>query len=531
MDKNMKIEFSSALLDIAEVNSSFDIGKLRVAYTGKNRNNTFISKESFERAIPTMFNCPVVAHYIREEEQIGSHDGEFVKDKDGNVKYVNVTQPVGLVPESAHWSWEEVDDNGVIHQYLCTEVVLWKRQEAYEAIKTNGITKQSMEIQVDDGEMLDDYYNIKDFTFTAFCLLGTAEPCFESAALFTFADREEFKAQYTEMLKEFKLAFASADNNKKEGNEDLKLNELLEKYSVALEDIDFEVEGLSDEELEAKFADVFESIESESVNTEESTESAAEDAEIAEGSDKDEDIDDIEVAEDESDDGSEGEDFALESQIHESLRQVVTQEKITDDWGEYSRRWMIDYDAEAQEVYYYDNDDGNLYGCTYTLDGDDVVIDFAAQKRKKFAIVDYVEGENTPDAVYELVKTYRDKYIQSSAIDPAEFERLQEFERTTLASERAEAEEALFAKFEAKLGEDEEFKTLRDKASEFELDALEKELYALVGKVDFNFSLKNMGKNEEKNNKPLIGFEAAFAATKTSDEAAMDNFMDRYLKK
>ena len=117
MDKNMKIEFSSALLDIAEVNSSFDIGKLRVAYTGKNRNNTFISKESFERAIPTMFNCPVVANYIREEEQIGSHDGEFVKDKDGNVKYVNITQPVGLVPESAQWNWENINDNGVIHQY------------------------------------------------------------------------------------------------------------------------------------------------------------------------------------------------------------------------------------------------------------------------------------------------------------------------------------------------------------------------------------------------------------------------------
>lgn len=509
MDKNMKIEFSSALLDIAEVNSSFDIGKLRVAYTGKNRNNTFISKESFERAIPTMFNCPVVANYIREEEQIGSHDGEFVKDKDGNVKYVNITQPVGLVPESAQWNWENINDNGVIHQYLCTEVVLWKRQEAYEAIKANGITKQSMEIQVDNGEMLDDYYNIKDFTFTAFCLLGTAEPCFESAALFTFTDREEFKAQYTEMLKEFKLAFASADNNKKEGNEDLKLNELLEKYSVTLEDIDFETEGLSDEELEEKFAEVFES---------ESTE----DGEVDE-SNNDEDEADTEAAG--------GEDFMLDSQIHESLRQAIIKEKLTDEWGEYSRRWMVDYDVEVQEVYYYDNSDGNLYGCTYTLDGDDIIIDFADQKRKKFAIVDYVEGESTPDSVYELVKSYRDKYIQSSTIDPAEFERLQEFERTTLASERAEAEEALFAKFETKLGENEEFKALKDKASELELGALEKELYALVGKVDFNFSLKKMGEKEGKNNKPIIGFEAAFVANKTRDEAAMDNFMDRYLKK
>ena len=95
MKKNMNIVFSSALTDIVEKNPSFDAGKLRVAYTGKNRNNTFISKEAFERAVPSMFNVPVVANYMREEDEIGSHDGEWVKDKDGETKYVNLTQPVG----------------------------------------------------------------------------------------------------------------------------------------------------------------------------------------------------------------------------------------------------------------------------------------------------------------------------------------------------------------------------------------------------------------------------------------------------
>lgn len=99
--KNMTIEFSSSLSNVVEVNPSFDSAKLRIAYTGKNRNNSFISKEAFERAIPTMYNCPVVANYIRESDEIGSHDGEFVKDSNGNTKYVNITQPVGMIPESA----------------------------------------------------------------------------------------------------------------------------------------------------------------------------------------------------------------------------------------------------------------------------------------------------------------------------------------------------------------------------------------------------------------------------------------------
>ena len=36
-----------------------------------------------------------------------------------------------------------------------------------------------------------------------------------------------------------------------------KLNELWAQYNKTLEDLDFEYEGLSDEELEAKFAEVF----------------------------------------------------------------------------------------------------------------------------------------------------------------------------------------------------------------------------------------------------------------------------------
>ena len=483
MKKNMNIVFSSALTDIVEKNPSFDAGKLRVAYTGKNRNNTFISKEAFERAVPSMFNVPVVANYMREEDEIGSHDGEWVKDKDGETKYVNLTQPVGIVPESAQWYWEDVEDRGVMHQYFCTDVVLWKRQEAYQKIKDNGVTEQSMEIEVQNGEMLDDYYDIKDFCFTAFCLLGTAEPCFESAALFTFEQKDEFQRQYTEMLKEFKLAFASADEtDKKEGKENLKLNELLEKYSVSESDLNFEIDGLSDDELEAKFAEAFE----------------ADDEEVEEV----EEVEETEEPEDDTTDDPDSEEFGLNSQLADNLRKAIGSEKYEDDWGyTWSRRFMIDYDAEASEVYFYDCEDGNMYGCEYKLDGDDVVVDFENSKRKKYAIVDYVEGSTQEFNLKEVLDTFSKEYA-TAAVDQKEFDRLKEFEQKTLAATREADEAELFERFDDKLKDNDEFKALKENSAKYTLEDLEKELFALVGKVEF--ALANEPKPQSK---PGIGFE------------------------
>lgn len=55
--------------------------------------------------------------------------------------------------------------------------------------------------------MKDGVYVIDRFEFTAFCLLGTAEPCYESAALMAFS-RNDFKNQLDEMMREFKESFS-----------------------------------------------------------------------------------------------------------------------------------------------------------------------------------------------------------------------------------------------------------------------------------------------------------------------------------
>ena len=113
----MSIAFASGMEDFTEYNSSFDRGILKVCYVGHNRNNSFISKDTFERCMKSVYNCPIVCRYDRENDEIGAHDVDLVKDPDGGMRLVNVTQPVGVIPESARYYWREVEeDDGSIHE-------------------------------------------------------------------------------------------------------------------------------------------------------------------------------------------------------------------------------------------------------------------------------------------------------------------------------------------------------------------------------------------------------------------------------
>lgn len=508
LDKRMKIEYSSMLQNMVDVNPSFDSGQLRIAYTGTNRNKSFISKDAFEAAIPTMFGCPIVANYIREENEIGSHDGEIVEDTDGDVKYVNITEPVGFVPPNAKWWWEDVEDDGVIHQYLNTEVILWKRQEAYQKIKDNGITKQSMEIYVDKGVMCDDYYRIDDFTFTAFCLLGTAEPCFESASLYVF-DYDNMRSQMNEMFEEFKREFAINPIEKEENQFDMKLKELLDKYNKKIEDIDFEYETLNDEELEAKFAEVFDdaasgdaggdissagddgSSDGDAGNTDDTGEGETNngDGDINTNDDGNSnsngDTDDYDVSTT-SITPNKNKDYGLASQLRNSLNEALSVEKVDYDGYQFTRYWMIDYDESISEVYFEDYNDGwKLFGAPYIVDGDTVSIDFDNKKRKKYAIVDFIEGEVTFSLGAQIETTIgiaQEKYN----------ELLNKYDAIVLKDKEEQAS-ILLDKFAEDLGDMPEYNELVENSVQYSLKDLEDKLYALVGRKQKKFEQERNG--------------------------------------
>lgn len=503
-ERNMSIAFSSSISGITERNSSFDSGVLRVCYTGRNRNNSFISKETFERCMPSIYNCPIVCRYDRETDTIGSHDMELVTDKDGGVRIVNVTHPVGIIPESANFWWEEIEDDSGLHEYLCVDALLWKRQEAYKKIKEDGITDESMEISVKEGEMVDGVYVIKRFEFTAFCLLGTAQPCYESASLGLFS-RDDFKAQLAEMMQEFKESFTSVQssnevvihpqNNSEGGDEVLEQKiALMAEFGLTAEQLDFNLEDFTVEELRVKFEEM-------KTHTSEPV---------------------VEPT------GN----FALAEQFREELINALSTEKIETCFGTMTRYCYVDYDNEASEVYCYDTEDWKLYGFTYSVNGDNVTINFAEKKRKKFSIVDFDEGEQTA-AFAAVFAAVTEKFNESNTQWEQKYQTASdtitsmEIELGTLRQFKTETEDAIakgerdevFAQFEDLVGV-EAFENLREHSTEYSIEDLEEKCYAIRGRngsvAKFSYEPKAPKLPVEKNNvtpEPYGGVFAEYGIT------------------
>lgn len=476
MGKVVHMAYSSSISSLCEINSSFDTGVLRIAYTGANRNGSFISKETFERCIDTLYNCPIVCHYDRETDSIGGHDMELVTNEDGGMRLVNMTIPIGVIPESSKYFWSVVEEeDGTEHEYLCADVLIWKRQEAYKKIKEDGITAHSMELTVKDGEMEGGLFVIKDFEFTAFCLLGDEhEPCFESSALGLFS-YDEMKKQMAEMMSDLKNEFSLVvppvgDNDKHPQNHPMEggekvLNEklaLVAEYGFEVENLEFSIEDLTLEELREKFEAMKPAEPVADPVVEEPVEPKV--------------------------------DFALAGQIREEIYNALSVEKIECCWGEMTRYHYVDHDHEALQVYCYDAEDWKLYGFAYSMNGDNVVIDFDSKKRMKFAIVDFDEGEqSTPFASVfeEITKQYTandtqwsEKYqTASDTITSMENElgTLRQFKTDTEEAALAVARDEVFAQFEDLVGV-EEFDALRENCAEYELDALEEKCFAIRGR-------------------------------------------------
>lgn len=249
------MEFEAKISDIVQVNPLFSVCNVRVMYTGKNRNKSYISKESVERALPTLKNIPIVGEYSEEARDFKGHGGKIDLD---TFKYIHTTKPYGVVPESATYEWEEVNGK----EYLTIKgCYLWtgRYEEALQVIEQG--KSQSMEIEVTDGYWDDreDVFVINDFVFSALCILGdSVEPAFEDASIYAFAlDKDSFKAEFNQMLKELKESLQYS--HIKEVNE-VTLQELLDKYSLKVEDLTekgIDVENITLEELEDKIKELF----------------------------------------------------------------------------------------------------------------------------------------------------------------------------------------------------------------------------------------------------------------------------------
>ena len=176
-----KAQFTLEENDGDVINPSFHMGSARIFAIDSVANNVKFSQESTMNALPTLKNIPIVALYKDDEQNFGDH--EIVRDVDG-IRYG--TYPIGMIPESAEQWIEEVQTEEGTKQYLCSDILLWKRQKKeFQLIKSQGTFSVSMEVGMVDYEFnANKVCNVNEFYFTAIAVLGNGvKPAFKEACI------------------------------------------------------------------------------------------------------------------------------------------------------------------------------------------------------------------------------------------------------------------------------------------------------------------------------------------------------------
>lgn len=247
--------------------------KLKVCHTELNRNGSYISEENMKKAIPSLKYRPLLA-YIHTlpsgEDDFYAHNIEIIKDENGEEKICYLEKQVGcFTTDEPYLEYdEEMDKTYVIAHAVIPE----EYTNAADIIRRKQGTKVSCELVINElaYNAKEKYLELIDFYFGGTTLLGCDEDGVEigEGMLGSRADISEFcleektyafQEQIIEMQEKLDklISCFNIDNSKKGGISMNHFEELLAKYSKTVEDITFEYESMSNEELDAKFEELF----------------------------------------------------------------------------------------------------------------------------------------------------------------------------------------------------------------------------------------------------------------------------------
>ena len=229
MEKVIPLHSPIQFVKFEAINPMISQCTVKILYAGKNRNYSYISKETAEQMAKSLPNTPIVGEYSYSKEDFLGH-ADYVEDSDGNLQAGKRTMPIGVVPSDAKVWWENfTDSDGVEREYMCSYAYIWTgRYPESKRIIEKG-NNQSMELdpskiqgqwsKLDKGGP--EYFVIKEACFSALCVLGEdVEPCFEGAQfnpilyslLKTQGEKEKFDSEMKELIEE--LRFALSDYKK-----------------------------------------------------------------------------------------------------------------------------------------------------------------------------------------------------------------------------------------------------------------------------------------------------------------------------
>lgn len=274
-------DFSSA--DVEETEDNKLYAKVRVCHTLLNRNGSYISEDSMKAAMPSLKYSPLLANIHQLDDgtwDFHSHDYHIEKDEDGNENVVYDEKQVGtFTADEPYLEYDkEMDKTYVVARVAIPE----SYTRCADIIREKNGTKVSCELIIYECSYnaKEKYLQLDNFEFAGCTCLGSEKdgtPIGEGMlgskiTLEDFSEENNSLIKFNEKMVELqarleKLETAcfdnKKDNSKEGGNENLsKFEELCQKYKKTVDDITFDYENMSDDELVEAFTKAFDETDS-----------------------------------------------------------------------------------------------------------------------------------------------------------------------------------------------------------------------------------------------------------------------------
>lgn len=490
-------------------------GKVKVFHIGPNRNGSSVTKNAAEKALSTIAYKPLLANFCEVDgvKDFTSHDMKL--NDDGSVTYIE--HQIGcFTADTPVIQYDETTEK----EFVFAKVAIPREYtDACDIIERKNGTKVSVELLVNEMNYSakDDILELTDIIVQGCTCLGTnpetgdsVEEGMQGARLdivdfsvdnnsIVDKSNNELNSKMLEILEKLNdtISNFNIQNFNQEGGENAmnKFEELLDLYGLTAGDVTFEVEGLSDEDLEAKFVEVYGD--------------AEEFKKKKKCSDK----------EDESEDD---EDFAgcgkkkkrcavntenstVEFELsHDDIRMALYG-LLESTWDENSYAWV----CEVYDTYFIYQKE------TYGDDG----YEYKYYKQGYSKNEDNVELSGDPVEVFSTFVTESEK----TALDMirSQYEELKAFkDQYDAAQTKAQKDEILESAEYAEIKDSEEFKALVADAEKYSVDELKVKadlIFAAAMKKKFNFEA------EPKKKSVGINFNAKPNKKKTAYAGLFDN--------
>lgn len=516
-----------------------------VMHTGANLNKTSFTKDAINKAVPTIRNTPILGYVVdeldEEDKDFKGHEHELrITDKD--VKYVYAGQAYGVIPESCNPRWIVKDDGtGIEREYLRVDGLIWtKFSDPVDIFTRDGTKNHSVELTDMACGPADKNGNVPvgSFKFDGCCILSTTDPSIKPAMTGSCVTAnfsvEDITAQIRDRLYEYQAIqqnyTAQNDNPSDEEKGD----------TTPMNENEIKTPGVEENQVPAEnTVTLTEPAGNDATPPNENTvtEPTAAPAEENVAPTTEPEPAPVEPAGTENTAPTENEtaagaEFTLSAnQLRDEIYNALLKFQVPSRWDPdcmIPKYWLTD--ILDSEVIVTDSGTYQLMGIPYSMNGDNVVLDYANIKRKKVTYEDWDEGDVMPglitmfstltDKLVELSDSFTKAANEVSEIKPKLEAYQQAEEKAAAAADRAKRDE-LFSIMDEKLGADTEYIALKEN-NEISYSDLETKCYALVGRKSAEFSYI-----PNKNNKKTVRF--GVGGTQNGSDVAYGGLIEHYL--